>query len=290
MVRNYLSLSTNISCYTQPKSPRAKPPVTPVTPTPKKPIPWIWVCHRCRHKYSFQATPRCLSCSHRFCVKCVSELDYAGWRAYDNYWSRRTESAATKRRCLWITEELPQDSSTWGGPEEVGAGHDNGHYDPVAGKKGKDQRKVRVEDEVEMKIKEQGEGWKKEEHIWVGFQSEEFSVKMCEQNSEEGAAGEASTASRSRSRKRLPEINTAADAQDVPLYSAVRELLWDPLTSIGTGSFTWEESIFEEVDAAGGEDDDEPGIESCVKTHKTEKALMKGDESCIDPVLLTWVY
>lgn len=177
---------------------------------------------------------------------------------------------------------------SWGDPKEADDGHNNGHYDLVAGKKGKDQQKDRTEEKGKN-----DEGEKGEEHICVGLQPGDFKAKICEQNSEECNVEEASTASRSRSRKRLPEINTAAVEQDVPLYSAVGELVWDPLTNISTGSFTWEKNILEEGydgNEMGGEDDDEPEMESCVKTNKEEKAQMGGDESCIDPILLAWVY
>ena len=188
-----------------------------------------------------------------------------------------------------MAEEALQDSSTcgasWGGPKQAGDGHDNSHYGLVAVK---DQPRVRAEEGVEIKKKQEDEGIERE-HIWVKLQLEEPNVKMCEQSSEE-----ASTASRSRGCKRLLEINTAAVTQDVPLHSAVRELVWDPLT-ISTGSFIWEKSIFEETyagDETDDEDDDVPEMESCIKTHTKEKAQMGGGESCtsIDPILLAWVY
>lgn len=53
---------------------------------PRSPYPWVWRCHKCRTVYRFSALNRCLSCSHRFCQKCVSEFDYSGWEHWKGYW------------------------------------------------------------------------------------------------------------------------------------------------------------------------------------------------------------
>ncbi|KAF8477602.1 hypothetical protein BDZ91DRAFT_31636 [Kalaharituber pfeilii] len=74
------------------------------SPPPKTPLPWTWKCHKCQRNYRFRATHRCLSCSHMFCGRCASELDYAGWREYDAYWSKYGRNA-NRQRCRWVYEE-----------------------------------------------------------------------------------------------------------------------------------------------------------------------------------------
>lgn len=73
--------------------PPSHPSATPIDcrrPTfaaPRSPYPWIWRCHKCRIVYRFSAAlNRCLTCSHRFCAKCVSEFDYSGWEHWKSYW------------------------------------------------------------------------------------------------------------------------------------------------------------------------------------------------------------
>ncbi|KAI5797968.1 hypothetical protein DFH27DRAFT_561090 [Peziza echinospora] len=68
-----------------------QPTTSPDTPPPQKspppaPLAWVWKCHGCKAKWAFRAVHRCLSCSHRFCGQCQSELDFTGWNKYEAYW------------------------------------------------------------------------------------------------------------------------------------------------------------------------------------------------------------
>ncbi|KAF8544675.1 hypothetical protein BDD12DRAFT_434579 [Trichophaea hybrida] len=57
-------------------------------PPPRSPDPWVWSCHRCLSSYCISAAlNRCLSCSHRFCRKCISEYDYDGYDEWKAYWA-----------------------------------------------------------------------------------------------------------------------------------------------------------------------------------------------------------
>ena len=75
---------------------------------PHPPLPWTWLCHRCRHRTSM-AIRHCLRCGHTICVsqrepnmgeqRCVMEFDYDGWRAW-MVWRReeaRTNTTDTDR-------------------------------------------------------------------------------------------------------------------------------------------------------------------------------------------------
>lgn len=73
---------------------------------PPTPQPWLWSCHRCFSLYRFSAARnRCLACSHRFCRKCISQIDYEGWDVWNAYWSPSSNSPpiATPTLATWST-------------------------------------------------------------------------------------------------------------------------------------------------------------------------------------------
>jgi len=253
--RNCLSLNTNTTYNSRRERHTSRPCVTPGTPVPKTPLPWIWICHKCRHSYPFKATPRCLSCSHRFCGKCNSELDYSGWMVYDSYWSRKAGSTTVaKRRCVWVTERtnsLCEANSA----DTSGEGHEKFGYE--AGNE-------RSMEELERNREE-------EERIWREWQSADLDIEH-HQTHAEAAANNSIPIEPSvppvprRSRKRSLAIITDGVVEDVALNSVGQELNWDPLLHsgyppspnswIGTSSFTWEESLLNQI-SEGNQQDDE---------------------------------
>lgn len=260
MARNYLSLSANITCNSKQESHTSRPPVTPRTPVPKTPTPWIWICHKCRQSYPFKATPRCLSCSHRFCNKCISELDYSGWMVYDSYWSRKTDPAAVaKRRCVWVTEGTNRRGSTCAtNPIDSSEGHEKFRYE-VATERSTEQQETNREEE---------------ERIWLEWQSANSDTELRQSHAEVVANNSVFTESAAprRSRKRTLTINTDGIVEDVTLSSAGQELNWGPFlpynyplspsSFIGTGSFTWEKSLLDQISEGGNEQDNDRSEES----------------------------
>lgn len=73
------------------------------TPSPPKPLVWVWECHLCRSRYPLGATRRCLLDGHFYCAgetdrpnlkkkkkgqSCSSEFDYIGWKEMEQ-WKRK---------------------------------------------------------------------------------------------------------------------------------------------------------------------------------------------------------
>jgi hypothetical protein len=81
-------------------------------PPPDLPLPWVWQCHLCRHRYPLGVTRRCLYDGHYYCsgetnVKnlkkkkkgqaCSSEFDYEGWDEYGEWKRKALQMTANTR-------------------------------------------------------------------------------------------------------------------------------------------------------------------------------------------------
>ena len=107
------------------------PPDTPPSKKSPPPIPlsWAWRCHSCRTKWAFRAVNRCLTCSHRFCGECESELDFTGWNKYEAYWCDKTEGRPILK---WQNDEVDEtefDESTSEDEEDEEQDEENEHED-----------------------------------------------------------------------------------------------------------------------------------------------------------------
>jgi len=198
---------------------------------------------------------------------------------YDSYWSRKADPAvAPKRRCVWVTRETNRRDS----PCEANSTDNSEGYE-----------KFRYETGTERSAEEQEKNREEEERIWLEWQSAGSGIGHHQSHAEVVANSsvliESAAPSAARwSRKRSLTIDTDRIVEDVALNSAGQELNWDPflpyshpLSSsgcIGTGSFTWEKSLQDEISEVGDEQDHEKWEERAgVLEHIIDPRLLAKD-------------
>ena len=183
---------------------------------------------------------------------------------YDSYWSRKADPAASpKRRCIWVTGKTNRrHSSCEANSTDSTEEHEQFRYEAGTERGAENQENNREE----------------EERIWLEWQSADFSNEHHQSHKEVVANNSVlkSTAPSAlrKGRKRSLTINTDGVVGDVALNSAGQELDWglllpyshplSPNGYIGTGSFTWEKSLLDQVsegrDEENGEWEESAGV------------------------------
>ncbi|KAF8424947.1 hypothetical protein EV426DRAFT_573672 [Tirmania nivea] len=162
-------------------------------------------------------------------------------------------AAVAKRRCVWVTEETNRRDSTCEANLADNSEHERSGYE------------MRTERRAEVQEKKNRE---EEERIWLEWQSADVDIEYRHSRAEVVACnsvfiGSSVPSAPRRSRKRSLTINTGGIVEDVALNSAGQEVNLDsflpysyplpPNGCIGTGSFTWEKSLLDQISEGGEE-------------------------------------